>query len=256
MGVRHGHQHGAFFGLKDFLAALQGVEQDLGADQGTMDGERGFAEGFKTWLHKVNAPASRGSQGMEGAGTKVVSSALKYSQFIFKSTRNYRKPGYKKNAKFLTSAFGHDNNTRKAHPDTVQGAGMFLDDDGLHSLMGLDESMEQFMHRYVNSFIKWELVNYFHEHPQTPYKLQDLSKALNRPADQIKRELQELVDEGFLQSIKNAKKNEYAFNLSPEHADQRRLLDLTNQFVHLCRNREGRLRVIYKILKNGKPIVS
>jgi predicted transcriptional regulator len=133
---------------------------------------------------------------------------------------------------------------------------MFLDDDGLHSLMGLDEPMEQFMYRFVNSFIKWELVNYFHEHPHTPYKISELSKALNRPADQIKNELQELSAEGMLREIKNGKKFEYNYDLSPDNAKERRLHDLVNQFVHLCRTREGRLRVIYKILKNGKSISS
>jgi len=133
---------------------------------------------------------------------------------------------------------------------------MFLEDDGLNSLMGLDEPMEQFMARYVNSFIKWELVNYFHEHPQTIFRVADLAKALNRPAESIKRELQELSDEGLLQETKNAKKMEYLYQPTAGQSRERELSELLSQFVHLCRTREGRLRVIYKILKNGKPIIS
>jgi hypothetical protein len=131
---------------------------------------------------------------------------------------------------------------------------MYLDEDGLNNLMGLDESMEQFMNVFVNSFIKWELVNYFHEHPNAPIKLTDLAKALNRPAEQIKHEIQELSSAGLLQEGKGPKKMEFRYDLSPEAANQKKLHDLVQQFVHLCRNREGRLRVIYRILKNGKPI--
>ncbi|NTV53008.1 MAG: hypothetical protein HGA76_08365 [Candidatus Firestonebacteria bacterium] len=133
---------------------------------------------------------------------------------------------------------------------------MFLEDDGLNSLMGLDEPMEEFMARYVNSFIKWELVNYFHEHPQTVFKVLDLAKALNRPAETLKRELQELAEEGFLQETKSAKKLEYLYQTSAEKSQVGELSELVSRFVHLCRTREGRLRVIYKILKNGKPIIS
>jgi IS30 family transposase len=133
---------------------------------------------------------------------------------------------------------------------------MFLEEEGLNSLMGLDEPMEEFMARYVNSFIKWELVNYFHEHPQTSFKVADLAKALNRPAETIKRELQELSDEGLLLETKNAKKMEYLYQPALEKSRERELSELLSQFVHLCRTREGRLRVIYKILKNGKPIIS
>jgi hypothetical protein len=133
---------------------------------------------------------------------------------------------------------------------------MFLEDDGLNSLMGLNEPMEEFMARYVNSFIKWELVNYFHEHPQTSFKVADLAKALNRPTEPLKHELQELSDEGLLREIRNAKKLEYFYQPALEKPKERELSELLSQFVHLCRTREGRLRVIYKILKNGKPIVS
>ncbi len=133
---------------------------------------------------------------------------------------------------------------------------MFLEDEGLNNMMGLDEPMEQFMYRFVNSFIKWELINYFHEHPKTAFKILDLSKALNRSSESIKREVQELAEEGLLHASKNGKKIEYSYLLSTEHPKERALHEVVNQFIHLCRTREGRLRVIYKILKNGKPVNS
>ena len=133
---------------------------------------------------------------------------------------------------------------------------MFLDDEGLHNLMGLDEAMEKFMHRFVNSFIKWELVNYFHDHPHTPCKTADLAKTLNRPLDPVKRELKDLQAEGLIRELKTGKKIEYTYDLAADNPQHRQLSDLLNQFIHLCRTREGRLRVIYKILKNGKPITA
>lgn len=131
---------------------------------------------------------------------------------------------------------------------------MFLEDERLNSLMGLGEAMESFLQRYVNSFVKWEIVQYFHDHPGTPLKAEELARTLNRPAEQIRRELRELSADGLLARHASGKTTTYAYRLSDEKPKERELRELVNHFHTLCRSREGRLKVIYKILKSGKPL--
>lgn len=133
---------------------------------------------------------------------------------------------------------------------------MFTDEDGLSNLMGMDEAMEQFIHKYVNSFVSWEIIQYCHENLGKSFQVADLAKSLNRPAEQIKSEVEELRKNDFLKIKKEGKKISYICDFSAARPAEKELLDLMNRFVTLCRSREGRLRVIYKILKDGKPLRS
>jgi len=90
---------------------------------------------------------------------------------------------------------------------------MFLEDERLNSLMGLDEPMGEFIQKYVNSFVKWEIVQYFHSHPDTPYKTEELAKILNRPVEQVRRELQELSQDDLLVKQKAGKQALYCYAL-------------------------------------------
>jgi hypothetical protein len=131
---------------------------------------------------------------------------------------------------------------------------MLPEDERLNSMMGLGEPMEQFIHRYVNSFVKWEIVQYYHDHPDAPFKVDELSHNLNRPADQLRRELEELSTAGLLVKLKTGKQAAYVYSLVSGEAKDQELHETLEQFQALCRTREGRLRVIYKILKDGKEI--
>jgi hypothetical protein len=125
-----------------------------------------------------------------------------------------------------------------------------MDDTLTNTGMEFDEPMDRFITHYVNSFVKWDIVNYCHEHSGEPFKIQDLARALNRPLDQIKKDVTELVEASFLNKKTSGKLVVYQCQLEPSNSTA----DLINRFSALCRTREGRLRVIYKILKDGKPI--
>jgi hypothetical protein len=124
------------------------------------------------------------------------------------------------------------------------------DEENISSGMDFDPLMDQFISQYVNSFIKWDIVNYCHDHSGEPFKMQDIARSLNRPADQIKKDIAELAEDSFLSKKTSGKLTVYQCQLQSSNTTQ----DLINRFAALCRTREGRLRVIYKILKDGKPI--
>ncbi len=130
---------------------------------------------------------------------------------------------------------------------------MYFEDEGLSSLMGMDEPIEEFIHTYVDSFIKWEIIQYGHEHAGAWFKSSDVADFLNRPHELVKKEVQELAATQLLQSKKIGKQQQFSYQPAAD-AQGRKTKLLTDQFIQACKTREGRLRVIYKILKNGKPI--
>jgi hypothetical protein len=135
-----------------------------------------------------------------------------------------------------------------------KGGEMFLDDDNLNNIMGLEESVDNFIQEIANSFIKLEIVQYCFANPDKIIKLQELSKNLNRGLDQIQPELTELAEKGFLQKSLRGKEPSYIYYFTkvPSSAQENNVI--MKKFFEMYQTREGRLRVIYKILKYGKPI--
>ncbi len=131
---------------------------------------------------------------------------------------------------------------------------MYLEDERLNALMGLGEPMEQFIRTFVNSFVKWEIVLHCCDHPESSFKVEDLAKRINRPVEHVRREVMELAGDGFLARLKTGKSGQPQYRLAVTRTRDAERWDLLQKFAALCRVREGRLRVIYKILKHGKSL--
>ncbi len=124
-------------------------------------------------------------------------------------------------------------------------------EDPITSVMRMDGDLELFIQQHANSFIKWETVNYFYEHPNERVPVENLVRMLNRPAKQLKRELQELAKSGLLREERTGRKQYLTYQTEALPAGLKQTVE---RFIALCQDREGRLRVIYKLLKDGKPI--
>ncbi|MEW6515771.1 MAG: hypothetical protein AB1439_02535 [candidate division FCPU426 bacterium] len=126
-------------------------------------------------------------------------------------------------------------------------------EDPITSVMRMDGDLELFIEQHANSFVKWEAINYFHSHPGERIPFDDVVRILNRPSKPLKRELQELSGAGLLHEEKAGRKTLFAYEPETVSAELRHTME---RFIALCQDREGRLRVIYKLLKDGKPIAS
>lgn len=124
----------------------------------------------------------------------------------------------------------------------------------ISDFMKLDDDFELFIKDYVNTFVKWELVQFFHSNQNQTYTLNSLSRRLNRSSKTLKTEILELVNKGLLIESENDDKTFRLVNQETEN--YKAVLALMDRFVEFCKSREGRLRVIYKILKDGKPMNS
>ncbi|MCD4814360.1 hypothetical protein K8S19_11795 [bacterium] len=126
-------------------------------------------------------------------------------------------------------------------------------DENIADIMKMDEAIESFVERYANSFVKWEVIQFYHDHPDTWYRLDELVKGLNRSLKSLKNEMQELEESMFLKEKKVGKTPAYQYEPGDSQAGKE-LKNTVDQFIAICQEREGRLRVVYKLLKDGKPI--
>ncbi len=131
---------------------------------------------------------------------------------------------------------------------------MHLEEERLNALMGLGEPMEEFIRTYVNSFVKWEIVLQYSDHPDSSWTVEDLAKRINRPLEQVRRETIELSGDGFLAKQRSSKDGPTHYRLAVNRAREPERWDLLQKFTAMCRVREGRLRVIYKVLKHDRSL--
>jgi len=87
-------------------------------------------------------------------------------------------------------------------------------DENIADIMKMDEAIESFVERYANSFVKWEVIQFYHDHPDTWYRLDELVKGLNRSLKSLKNEMQELEESMFLKEKKLGKHQ--LINTNPE----------------------------------------
>ncbi len=127
-------------------------------------------------------------------------------------------------------------------------------DQHMTDFMKLDDAFEYFIKNYVDSFVKWEIIQFFHSHQLQIFSVAELARQINRPAKTLKSELHDLSTKGFLAETQEDQEIIYSFEPGEKQAGDQELGVLLDQFIEFCKTREGRLRVIYKILKDGKPI--
>ena len=62
----------------------------------------------------------------------------------------------------------------------------------------MDPILLDFVKNKVNSFIKWDLVRFFHENPHTADTVENIAKYAGRNVTAVEPELEELVDSGIM----------------------------------------------------------
>jgi hypothetical protein len=111
-------------------------------------------------------------------------------------------------------------------------------------LMGdMDPQLLDFIKNKVNSFIKWDLVRFFHDNPNTTDTADNIARYAGRDVAAIETELSELVSAEVLEQ---QRVGEYTVYLLASNPDTRRLI---RSFVAACDDRQFRVRAIYHIIR-------
>jgi hypothetical protein len=110
----------------------------------------------------------------------------------------------------------------------------------------MDPELLEFLRRKVNSFVKWDLVRFFHENPHTTDTAENVARYAGRNLETIRLELAELAEDGVLERNQLGPMVIYSLSSSVE---VRSLLD---RFVEASTDREFRVKAIYHIIRETR----
>jgi hypothetical protein len=121
---------------------------------------------------------------------------------------------------------------------------VFSGEDFTTRLMNdMDPQLLDLVKTKVNSFIKWDLVRFLRENPNTSDTAENIAKYIGRNAATVEPELRELVD-GEIMEVKSVE-GVPVYTLTSD-SDVRGLID---RFIAACEDRHFRVKVIYHIVR-------
>ncbi|MDX1991342.1 MAG: hypothetical protein SF029_03075 [bacterium] len=101
----------------------------------------------------------------------------------------------------------------------------------------------EFLRQKVNSFVKWDLVRFFHDNPHTKDTAENLARYIGRDVRSIERELNGLVEADVLGCETISGLTIY------ELADDDVTRQTIEQFIEACHNRDFRVEAIHHVIR-------
>jgi hypothetical protein len=108
----------------------------------------------------------------------------------------------------------------------------------------MDPELFDFLTTYVDSFIKWDLLRFFHENPNTMDTGENIARYAGRTPEDVQSELHDLANQGLL--VEMAIDTMCVYMLKADPALRMRL----QQFVEATQDREFRRKVIYHMVRH------
>lgn len=105
-----------------------------------------------------------------------------------------------------------------------------------------DVNWYDFLRNKVNSFIKWDLVRFFHDNPHTKDTADNIARYTGRDKKTIERELSGLVAVGVMEAKEVNKVRVYQLT-----SDQT-MRDTINAFMDACHDRDFRIKAINHVI--------
>ncbi len=104
----------------------------------------------------------------------------------------------------------------------------------------------EFLQTKVNSFVKWDLVRFFHDNPHTTDTADIIARYAGRSIETIRAELAELAQDGVLEESQLG--DMVVYSLAPD----RQIRKLLEQFVKASDDRQFRVKAIYHIIRGTR----
>jgi hypothetical protein len=120
---------------------------------------------------------------------------------------------------------------------------MTTDDLATRLMDDIDPRLLEFIQTKVNSFIKWDLVRFFHDNPHTTDTADGIARYTGRDVRTVEPELHQLVNAEVLQ--KTTLDDLTVYTLATD-MDTRKLID---SFILACDDRQFRVKAIYHVIR-------
>jgi hypothetical protein len=107
----------------------------------------------------------------------------------------------------------------------------------------MDPRLLAFLQQTVNSFIKWDLLRFFHDNPHAADTAENIARYIGRDLSTVEQELLRLVDDQVvrLTEVPGAR----IFSL----ADNPEMQAMVDEFLLACNDRQFRVKAIYHVIR-------
>ncbi len=120
---------------------------------------------------------------------------------------------------------------------------MNTDDLATRLMDDIDPRLLEFIRTKVNSFIKWDLVRFFHDNPHTTDTAEGIARYTGRDVRTVEPELHQLVSSGILQKTELNELTVYTLATDTE------IRNLIDTFILACDDRQFRVKAIYHVIR-------
>lgn len=117
------------------------------------------------------------------------------------------------------------------------------DDLAARLMDDMDPKLLEFIRTRVSSFIKWDIVRFFHDNPHTTDTADNIARYIGRDPQALEKELGELVEAGVVQSSLVSGRLVYTL------AKDQETRDLVSRFIRACEDRRFRVKAIYHVIR-------
>lgn len=122
---------------------------------------------------------------------------------------------------------------------------MAISEDFTAKLMNdMDTALLDFVKTKVNSFIKWDLIRFFHENPHTTDSAANIARYTGRHVDAVEPELDGLAECGVMQ--KRVLDGTAVYSIVSDEETR----SLIERFVLACKDRHFRVKAVYHVIKS------
>lgn len=119
-----------------------------------------------------------------------------------------------------------------------------MDEDLVGRLMAdMDPDLLAFLRTKVNSFVKWDLIRFFHENPHTTDTAENIARYAGRNVETTQAELADLAAQGVLAGNRLGEMTVYSLASDPD------VRDMIERFVEASDDRQFRVKAIYHIIR-------
>ena len=107
----------------------------------------------------------------------------------------------------------------------------------------IDPKLMEFLREKVNTFVRWDLIRFFHDNPHAMDTAENIAHYTGRDVRPVEAELMGLVEDKVLRL--NQASNVKVFSLSNDAT----VRDMVERFVLACDDRQFRVKAINQVIR-------
>lgn len=110
----------------------------------------------------------------------------------------------------------------------------------------MDPRLLEFLQSKIDSFVKWDLIRFFHDNPYTTDTADNIARYTGRGVEAIRKDLAELAESAVLEESKLGDMTVYSLTRDLE------IREVLENFVAASDDRQFRVKAIYHIIRGTR----